>query len=44
MSAMCGTYGSLAGAGAHCASRPAASGPRPKPAVIAIAARRAAVS
>lgn len=42
INAMCGRYGTVLDAGAHCASTPATSGPREKPAVIAIAARRAA--
>src|SRR3954454_2925957 len=39
--ASCGRYGRIVGSGAHCASAPAASGPRAKPSVIAPVARLA---
>ena len=39
--AMCGRYGTAVGAGAHCASNPATSGPSANPAVIPAAARLA---
>ncbi len=42
MSSRCGTYGSTVGAGAHCATAPATSGPSPNPALIAAAVRDAA--
>jgi hypothetical protein len=38
-----GRYGTDPGAGAHCASTPATSGPSANPSVIATAARRAAL-